>query len=118
MRVQQMAKTREELASLKCVPCRGDQPLMKQDEIKLMLGSVSGWTKAAGKIDKIEKVFKFKNFKKAMEFVNKVAEIAEEEGHHPDILIEWNKVTLTLWTHAIKGLFENDFILAAKIDEI
>ena len=113
-----MVESGEELASLKCVPCRGDQPLMEQENIKIMLGSVSGWTKAAGKIDKIEKVFKFKNFKKAIEFVNKVAEIAEDEGHHPDILIEWNKVTLTLWTHAIKGLFKNDFILAAKIDEI
>ena len=113
-----MVRSKEELASLKCTPCRGDQPPMEQENIKLLLGSVSGWTKTGGKIDKIEKAFKFKNFRMAMDFVNKVAEIAEDEGHHPDILIEWNKVTLTLWTHAIKGLFENDFILAAKIDEI
>ena len=113
-----MTKTREELASLKCVPCRGGVPLMEQGKVKLMLDVVPGWKKSAGNIDKIEKLFEFKNFREAMVFVNKVAEIAEEEGHHPDIFIQWNKVTLTLWTHAIKGLFENDFILAAKIDEL
>ena len=91
---------------------------MKGEKIKLMLDVVPGWTKSAGEIDKIEKLFKFKNFEEAMVFVNKVAEIAEEQDHHPDIFIQWNKVTLTLWTHAIKGLFENDFILAAKIDEL
>ncbi|MFX1560092.1 MAG: 4a-hydroxytetrahydrobiopterin dehydratase [Promethearchaeota archaeon] len=113
-----MAKTKKELASLKCVPCRGDAPPMDGEKVKLMLDVVPGWTKSAGEIDKIEKTFKFKNFTKAMVFVNKVAEIAEEQGHHPDIFIQWNKVTLTLWTHAIKGLFDNDFILAAKIDEL
>lgn len=113
-----MAKTREELSSLKCVPCRGGIPPMEQEKIKVMLDVVPGWTKTQGKIDKIEKIFKFKDFNKAMMFVNKVAEIAEEQGHHPDILIQWNKVTLILWTHAIKGLHDNDFILAAKIDEL
>lgn len=107
-----------ELASLKCVPCRGGVPPMEQEKVKLMLDAVSGWTKSAGDVDKIEKLFKFKNFKEAMVFVDKVAEIAEEEGHHPDIFIQWNKVTLTLWTHAINGLFDNDFILAAKIDKL
>ncbi|MFW9809526.1 MAG: 4a-hydroxytetrahydrobiopterin dehydratase [Candidatus Thorarchaeota archaeon] len=113
-----MAKSKKELASLKCVPCRGDQPPLEKGKIKLMLDVVPGWRKAEGSIDKIEKLFKFKNFKESIDFVNKVAEIAEQEGHHPDIFISWNKVTLTLWTHAIKGLFDNDFILAAKIDEI
>lgn len=91
---------------------------MEQGKVKLMLNVLPGWTKSAGDIDKIEKLFEFMNFKEAMVFVNKVAEIAEEEGHHPDIFIQWNKVTLTLWTHAIKGLFDNDFILAAKFDEL
>lgn len=113
-----MTKREKELASLKCVPCRGGVPPMEPEKVKLMLDAVSGWTKSAGDVDKIEKLFKFKNFKEAMVFVNKVAEIAEEEGHHPDIFIQWNKVTLTLWTHAIKGLFDNDFILAAKIDTL
>ncbi|MFW9788225.1 MAG: 4a-hydroxytetrahydrobiopterin dehydratase [Candidatus Thorarchaeota archaeon] len=113
-----MAETREELASLTCVPCRGGTPPMEGDKIKLMMYIVPGWTKSEGEIDKIEKTFKFKDFAEAMAFVNKVAEIAEEQGHHPDIFIQWNKVTLTLWTHAIKGLYDNDFILAAKIDEL
>lgn len=91
---------------------------MEGEKVKLMLDVVPGWTKSAGEIDKIEKLFKFKDFKEAMLFVNKVAEIAEEQDHHPDIFIQWNIVILTLWTHAIKGLFENDFILAAKIDEL
>ena len=91
---------------------------MESDKVKLMLDVVSGWTKSVGEIDNIEKLFKFKNFAEAMIFVNKVAEIAEEQDHHPDIFIKWNEVTLTLWTHAINGLFENDFILAAKIDEL
>ena len=113
-----MVKSRKELASLICVPCRGDTPPMEGEKVKLMLNVVPGWTKSAGEIDKIEKLFQFKNFTEAMVFVNKIAEIADEQDHHPDIFIQWNKVTLTLWTHAIKGLFENDFILAAKIDEI
>lgn len=113
-----MAKTRKELASLTCVPCRGGTPIMEGDKVKLMLIVVPGWKKSEGDIDKIEKLFQFKNFTEAMVFVNKVAEIADEQDHHPDIFIQWNKVTLTLWTHAIKGLFENDFILAAKIDEL
>jgi 4a-hydroxytetrahydrobiopterin dehydratase len=113
-----MKETRKELASLECVPCRGGVPPMEKEKVKLMLDVVPGWTKSAGEIDKIEKSFTFKDFKEALVFVNKVAEIAEEQGHHPDILIQWNKVTLILWTHAIKGLYNNDFILAAKIDEL
>lgn len=116
--IKDMAETRKDLASLKCVPCRGGVPPMKQEEVRLMLNDVQGWKKSEDKVDKIEKLFTFKNFKEAIVFVNKVAEIAEEEGHHPDIFIQWNKVRLTLWTHAINGLFKNDFILAAKIDEI
>ncbi|MFX1484341.1 MAG: 4a-hydroxytetrahydrobiopterin dehydratase [Promethearchaeota archaeon] len=113
-----MAKSKEELASLKCVPCRGDQPPLEEGKIKLFLKAVPDWKKSEGTVDKIERQFKFKNFRESMKFVNKVAEIAEEEGHHPDIFISWNKVKLTLWTHAISGLFDNDFILAAKIDEV
>jgi 4a-hydroxytetrahydrobiopterin dehydratase len=113
-----MAKSRDELLSLKCVPCQGGIPPMKQKGVQEMLRVVPEWTKAEDEYDKIERTFKFKNFKKAIEFVNDVADVAEEEGHHPDIFISWNKVTLTLWTHAIKGLHENDFILAAKIDDL
>ncbi|MHA2024274.1 MAG: 4a-hydroxytetrahydrobiopterin dehydratase [Candidatus Thorarchaeota archaeon] len=113
-----MAKTRRELANLTCVPCRGDTPAMEQGKIKLMLDAVPGWKKTVGEVDKIQKIFRFKNFEQSMVFVNRVAVIAEEQDHHPDIYIHWNEVTLTLYTHAINGLFDNDFILAAKIDEI
>ena len=104
------------LVSKKCVPCeRGTLPL-KPAEAGLLLKEVLGWT-SGDDYKKISRDFKFKNFKGAMAFVNKVAELAESEGHHPDILIHgWNKVRLELWTHAIGGLSENDFILAAKID--
>ncbi len=110
--------TRKELASLTCVPCRGDTPPLEQEKIKLMLNVVPDWKKSEGGIDKIEKLFKFKNFKESMKFVNKVAEVANEQDHHPDIFIHWNEVTITLWTHAINGLFDNDFIMAAKFDDI
>lgn len=91
---------------------------MERKKVQKMLDVVPDWKKVKGATDKIERTFEFKNFKKAIEFVNNVARIAEEEGHHPDIFISWNKVTLTLWTHAINGLHDNDFILAAKIDEL
>jgi 4a-hydroxytetrahydrobiopterin dehydratase len=83
-----------------------------------MLEKVSDWNLIEDTVDKIQKKFKFKDFEEAMEFVNKVADVAEEQGHHPDIFIHWNEVTLTLYTHAINGLFDNDFIMAAKIDKL
>ncbi|MFP3985606.1 MAG: 4a-hydroxytetrahydrobiopterin dehydratase, partial [Candidatus Bathyarchaeia archaeon] len=88
---------------------------MSEEEAKTMLKKVGGWEL---KENKIRKVFKFKDFRGSMEFVIKVADLAEGEGHHPDIAISWNKVTITLTTHAIGGLSENDFILAAKIDKM
>jgi 4a-hydroxytetrahydrobiopterin dehydratase len=113
-----MAKTRKDLATLTCVPCRGGIPPLETPRITEMMNIVPGWTLQREGIDRIEKVFKFKNFKKAMIFVNRVADIANEQDHHPDIFIHWNEVTLTLYTHAIKGLHDNDFIIAAKIDEL
>lgn len=88
---------------------------MSGEEAEALLEKVEGWKL---KENKIRKVYRFKDFKESMRFVNKVADLAEEEGHHPDILVSWNKVTLTLTTHAIGGLSRNDFILAAKIDKI
>ena len=88
---------------------------MSEEEARAMLEKVQGWEL---KENKIRKVFKFKNFEESMKFVNRVADQAEEEGHHPDITISWNRVTLTLTTHAIGGLSKNDFIMAAKIDKI
>ena len=106
-----------DLTQKKCVPCeKGAPPLLKKDIDKL-LPQVSGWT-LAGDMKSISREYSFKDFKWAMSFVNEVADLAEFEGHHPDIYIWWNKVKLTLTTHAINGLSENDFIVAAKINGI
>lgn len=104
------------LLSKKCIPCEGGMPPLSKEEAEKYLAEVSGWKLEDEK--KIEKRFKFENFKEAMKFVNKVAELAEAEGHHPDFAIMYNRVILNLTTHAIGGLSENDFILAAKIDNI
>ncbi|MFQ6025322.1 MAG: 4a-hydroxytetrahydrobiopterin dehydratase [Nitrosopumilaceae archaeon] len=104
-----------ELHEKKCVPCEtGGAPLLDV-EVRKNLEKVSGW-KLNGK--KIEREFVFKNFIEAMKFVNKIADLAETEGHHPDFQIHWNKVLLELWTHSMGGLSENDFIVAAKINNI
>lgn len=100
-----------------CVPCEGGiAPLTKTDAEETMK-HVPGWNLSDdGK--EISRDFAFRDFKEAMAFVNNIADLAEGEGHHPDILIKWNKVSLTLTTHAIGGLSTNDFILAAKVDQI
>jgi len=102
----------------KCVPCEGRIKSLTPDEYSAFLErELKGWMVAEEKV--LEKGYKFKNFKEALGFVNKVGDLAESEGHHPDILLHgWNKVKLSLTTHAIGGLSENDFILASKIDEI
>lgn len=108
----------EELTSKTCVPCQGGVPPLESDEVEEMLTEVQGWDLLGGSPPKIQKKFKFKDFTEALDFVNEVGELAEEEGHHPDIEISYNEVTLQLYTHAIDGLHENDFIVAAKIDEL
>lgn len=108
-----------DLTQKKCKPCEGGTlPMPKEDAVKLMR-QVSGWQLLQiNGVGAIEKRYKLKDFAEAMKFVNKVAALAEQEGHHPDIKISWNRVTLQLTTHAIKGLSENDFIMAAKIGEL
>lgn len=91
---------------------------MPEVEENRYLHDVNDWDIDREGIHKIKKKFSFKNFKESMEFVNDVAEIAENEGHHPDIYISWNKVKFVLYTHAIEGLSENDFIMASKIDDL
>lgn len=103
------------LSEKKCVPCEGGVPKLTQDEINNYLSSLTGWQQDG---DKIKKAFKFKDFKKTLSFVNKVGEVAEAEGHHPCIYLTYGRAEVTTYTHAIKGLSENDFILAAKIDSI
>jgi len=106
-----------ELAQKKCVPCRGGTPPLSAEQAKAYLAAVPEWRVSAdGK--QISRTFTYKDFIQAMKFVNKVAEVAEEQGHHPDIHIHWNKVELVLWTHSIGGLHENDFVMAAKLERL
>ena len=98
-----------------CEPCRGDTPRLASDEVSSLLADLSGWTVVE---QRLLKSVVFSNFVKAMEFVNAMADLAEAEGHHPDFSVHWNRVEISVWTHAIGGLSENDFILAAKINEV
>ena len=98
-----------------CVACEGGTPPMPLEQAQEMLAEVPGW---ALEENTLVRKFRLKNFKEAMAFVNRVADLAEAEGHHPDIHISWNRVRLELTTHAIKGLSENDFIMAAKINAL
>ena len=100
-----------------CVPCEGGTAPLSAAEAAKLLPAVPQWQLSVD-AKSIEREFIFKDFKEALAFVNEGAQIAEQEGHHPDIYISWNKVRLILSTHAINGLSENDFILAAKIDAI
>ena len=107
----------QNLLNKKCVPCEGGTLPLTTEEIVKYLPEVPSWEVSEDK--KISREFKLKDFKEAVAFVNKVAELAESEGHHPDIYLHnWNKVRLELSTHAIGGLSENDFILAAKISKL
>lgn len=107
-----------DLTKKHCVPCeRGMLPLADEKENE-MLKLIQGWLLVRDGTHKITRQFKFKDFKKAMKFVNKIADLAEREGHHPDIKIVYNKVSLDLFTHAVGGLSDNDFIMAAKINNL
>ncbi len=106
----------EDLASQTCVPCRGGVPPMKGQELQRILQLVPQW-KAVNE-HHITRTFTFPDFKQALAFVNRVGEVAEKQGHHPDILLTWGKAEITLWTHTIDGLTQSDFIMAAKIDQL
>lgn len=105
-----------DLAQKKCVPCEGGMEPLAKEAASELLKKVGGWE--LHDAIQVKKKFKFRNFKEAIAFVNRVAEIADEEGHHPDIHIYYNRVELVLTTHAIGGLSENDFIMAAKINSL
>ncbi len=105
-----------ELSEMKCQACEGGIPPLTREQAEDYLKRTPDWTIVEDK--KIERVFKFKNFIQAMDFANKIAEIAESENHHPDLHISWGKVRVEISTHAIGGLSINDFILAAKIDKL
>ncbi len=107
----------EDLTERTCVPCEGGTKPLEQEMIQKYLPQVPGWS-VAHDLKSILREFEYADFKYAMAFVNEVADLAEFEGHHPDIAIWYHKVKLTLSTHAIHGLSQNDFILAAKINQI
>lgn len=105
-----------ELTKQHCVACSGDTPPLKAEEVFRLHEQVPDWDVTSGR--KLVRRLEFEDFIAAMEFVNRVAELAEAEGHHPSITIDYRRVTFTVWTHAIDDLTESDFILAAKIDEL
>ena len=106
----------DQLADKTCVPCRGGVPPLKGNDLQAMHKNVSQWSVVNE--HHLTREYKFPDFKQALEFVNKVGALAEEQGHHPDILLAWGKAGITLWTHKIDGLTESDFIMAAKIDRL
>ena len=112
-----MAGNNEKLNQLQCSPCRlGGEPL-KPDQWAEYAKQIDGnWQVVDG--HHLERTFKFKNFKQALAFTNQIGDLAEQQGHHPDIHLSWGQVIVRLWTHKIDGLHENDFILAAKIDHL
>ena len=105
-----------ELADKQCVPCKGGVPPLRGRELEKFHVVVPKWT--VTNEHHLHREFPFPDFKQALEFVNQVGAIAEGQGHHPDILLKWGKVEVTLWTHKIDGLTESDFIMAAKIDRL
>lgn len=105
-----------DLAKKDCVPCRGGVPPLNGAQLAELEQQVQGWETVNE--HHISKTFKFPDFVQALAFVNQVGELAEQQGHHPDIYLAWGKVQITVWTHAIDGLTESDFILAAKIDQL
>ncbi|HTL17696.1 MAG TPA: 4a-hydroxytetrahydrobiopterin dehydratase [Patescibacteria group bacterium] len=105
------------LAEKDCVPCKGGVPALKgQDLTRLRAELDPAWQIV--KDHQLEREFKFKDFLEALTFTNRVGELAEEQGHHPDIYLSWGKVKVTIWTHKVDGLTESDFVLAAKIDRL
>lgn len=111
-------QTIEQLRAKKCVPCEGGVPRLTPAEAEEQQSKLKGW-EVVHNGERIRKEWILKNFMAAIRFFNKVAEVAEAEGHHPDLhIVGYRNVTIEIWTHAIGGLSENDFILAAKIDEL
>ena len=112
------APTAEQLTRKSCVPCEGGVPTLTPEEAQAHLASVPGW-RLTGDGQRIRREWTVKNFMAGMDFFRKVADLAEQEGHHPDLhLVGYRNAAIEIWTHAIGGLSENDFILAAKIDQL
>lgn len=105
-----------ELAELQCVPCRGGVPPLQTPEIEKLLAQLDRWQVVNE--HHLQKTYGFDDFRASLEFVNRIGELAEQQGHHPDICFGWGKADVTIWTHKIDGLTESDFVLAAKIDKL
>ena len=106
-----------ELSEQGCEACRADAPLISEDELRRLLPAISNWqVVVVDDVKQLSREFSFKNFAQAMTFSNRVGDLAEAENHHPAILTEWGKVTITWWSHKIRGLHKNDLILAARTD--
>ena len=104
---------------MKCEACTAGAPQVSDEELAQLMDSIPLWqVEVRDDILMLERLYKFKNFKLALEFTKRVAAIAEQENHHPALLLEWGKVCVTWWSHSIKGLHKNDFIMAAKTDEV
>jgi 4a-hydroxytetrahydrobiopterin dehydratase len=109
-----------ELKQQKCEACGPGSPQVTEEELKEFQPQVPEWViiDSSGGVKRLERVFKFKDFVTALDFTNKVGALAEQEGHHPALLTEWGRVGVAWWTHSIDGLHRNDFIMAAKTDEV
>jgi len=108
-----------DLSKQNCEACRADAPKISDDDLKMLMPNIPDWSViVVDGVMQLSREFEFKNFEQAMAFSNRVGEIAEAEDHHPAILTEWGKVTVTWWSHKIKGLHRNDLIMAARTDEV
>jgi 4a-hydroxytetrahydrobiopterin dehydratase len=107
------------LGSMKCEACRAGAPQVTDEEAQEYRAQTPGWQIIRDdSIDKLSKTYSFKNWQEAMAFANRVGDLAEQEQHHPALLVEWGRVTVTWWTHKIGGLHKNDFIMAAKCETL
>ena len=112
-------KTMEQLAQQECTACTGEEPRISAEEIAQLKPQLPDWSIVEEEGEsRLKRTYKFPDFLTALDFTNKVGDAAEKAGHHPALLTEWGKVTVSWWTHAIGGLHKNDFIMAAKTDEI
>ena len=107
-----------DLASTTCEACRIDAPRVSDDETSILINEIEGWDVIDDGVKKLKKEFSFSNYSDSVDFSNKVADMADKEDHHPQIILEWGKVTVIWWSHKIKGLHKNDFICAAKTNKI
>lgn len=105
-----------DLSSRECVPCKGGVPPMSGSDIATYITQLDGWEVAEE--HHLKKLYKFRDFREALDFVKRVGELSEAQGHHPDICFAWGRAEITIWTHKIDGLTESDFVLAAKIDRL